>query len=108
VVSEKAGWLGPWTRAVTRLSFVMSAIIGRGRLQAGAQHGAGGYHAGLEISPQCHHQLAGYRHDGDASNATLDVAHRLVEPKGQIVVGLMSNPQPGEFDGELSGAVALC
>jgi hypothetical protein len=86
----------------------MSAIIGRGRLQAGAQHGAGGYHAGLEISPQCHHQLAGYRHDGDASNATLDVAHPLVEPKGQIVVGLMSNPQPGEFDGELSGAVALC
>src|SRR5260370_39205236 len=56
--SEKAGRLGPWMRTVTRLSFVMSAIIGRGRSQAGAQHGAGGYHAGLEISPQCHHQLA--------------------------------------------------
>src|SRR5580658_5422530 len=103
--SEKAGWLGPWMRTVTRLSFVMSAIIGRGRSQAGAQYGAGGHHAGLEISPQRHHQLAGHRHDGDASNAPLDVAHPLVEPNGQIVVGLMSDPQPGEFDGELSGAM---
>src|SRR6266852_924688 len=103
--SEKAGWLGPWMRTVTRLSFVMSAIIGRGRSQAGVQHGAGGHHAGLEISPQRHHQLARHRHDGDASYATLDVAHPLAEPKGQIVVGLMSDPQPGEFDGEFAGAV---
>src|SRR5450755_1161909 len=66
--SEKAGRLGPWMTAVTRLSFVMSAIIGGGRLQAGSQHGAGGHHAGLEISPQRHHQLARHRHDGDASH----------------------------------------
>src|ERR1700731_1246535 len=78
--SEKAGWLGPWMRTVTRLSFVMSAIIGRGRLQAGTQHGAGRHYAGLEISPQRHHQLARHRHDGNASYATLDVAYPLVEP----------------------------
>src|SRR5258708_4289941 len=103
--SEKAGWLGPWMRTVTRLSFVMSAIIGRGRSQAGVQHSASGHHAGLEVSPQCHHQLARHRHDGDASYATLDVAHPLVEPKGQVIVGLMSDPQPGEFDCEFAGAV---
>src|SRR6266853_5941019 len=105
--SEKAGCLGPWTRTVTRLSFVTSGAAGRrGRgLQARMQHGAGGHHAGLEISPQRHHQLARHRHDGDASYATLDVAHPLAEPKGQIVVGLMSDPQPGEFDGEFAGAV---
>src|SRR5260370_17530795 len=49
--SEKAGWLGPWMRTVTRLSFVMSAIIGRGRSQAGVQHGPARHHPGLQISP---------------------------------------------------------
>src|ERR1700692_3756652 len=102
---EKAGWLGPWMRTVTRLSFVMSAIIGRGRSQAGAQHGAGGHNAGLEISPQRHPELACHRPEGDAPNATLDVAHPLVEPKGYVVVGLMSDPQPSEFDGKFAGAV---
>src|SRR3981081_2304848 len=43
--SEKAGWLGPWMRTVTRLSFVMLIITGRGRSQAGVQHGASGHHA---------------------------------------------------------------
>src|ERR1700688_3381550 len=69
--SEKAGWLGPWMRTVTRLSFVMSAIIGRGRSQAWAQHGADRHHTGLEISPQRHPQLARHRHDGHRSYATL-------------------------------------
>ena len=103
--SEKAGWLGPWMRTVTRLSFVMLPLMGRGRSQAGVQHGAGGHHAGFEISPQRHHQLACHRHDGDASYATLDVADPLVEPAGQFAVGLMFDPQPGEFDGEFAGAV---
>src|SRR5258708_5640911 len=103
--SEKAGWLGPGMGRVPRLSFVMSAIIGRGRSQVGVQHSARGHHAGLEVSPQCHHQLARHRHDGDASYATLDVAHPLVEPKRQVIVALMSDPQPGEFDGEFAGAV---
>src|SRR5579859_2308420 len=62
--SEKSGWLGPWMRTFTRRSVVMSAVIGRGRLPARAQHGAGGHHAGLEISPQRHHQFARQRHDG--------------------------------------------
>src|SRR5258708_7431098 len=103
--SEKAGCLVPWMRTVTRLSCVMSAIIGRGRSQARTQHGAGGHHAGFEISPQRHHQLARHCHDGDASYAPLDVAHPLAEPKGQIAVGLMLDPQPGEFDGEFAAAV---
>src|ERR1700730_19220008 len=92
-------------RSVTRLSWVTSAAIARGRSQAGVQHGAGGHHAGFEISPQRHHQLARHRHDGDASYATLDVAAPLVEPAGQFAVGLMFDPQPGEFDGEFAGAV---
>ena len=94
-------------RTVTRLSFVMLTltITGRGRSQAGVQHGAGGHHAGFEISPQRHHQLARHRHDGEASDAALDVADPVEEPAGQIAVGLMSDPQPGEFDGELAGAV---
>src|SRR5258707_7235284 len=103
--SEKAGCLVPWMRTVTRLSCVMSAIIGRGRSQARTQHGAGGHHAGLEISPQGDHQLARHCHDGDASYAPLDVARPLAEPKGQIAVGLMLDPQPGEFDGEFAAAV---
>src|SRR5208282_4127676 len=103
--SERAGCLGPWMTTVTRLSSVTSAVIGRGRLQARAQHGAGGHHAGLEISPQRHHQLAGERHDGDAPDAALEVAHPLAEPAAQFAVGLMGDPQPGEFDGELAGAV---
>src|SRR5712691_1402938 len=103
--SEKAGWLGPWMRTVTRLSFVMSTITGRGGSQAGVQHGAGGHHAGFEISPQRHHQLARHRHDGDAPQAALDVAHPLAEPAAQFAVGLMIEPQPGQFDRELAGAV---
>src|SRR6202045_2412049 len=103
--SEKAGWLGPWMRTVTRLSFVMLTLMGRGGSKAGVQHGARGHHAGFEISPQRHHQLARQRHDGDASYATLDVADPLVEPAGQIAAGLMSDPQPGEVDGEFAGAM---
>src|SRR6202163_1909228 len=103
--SEKAGWLGPWMRTVTRLSFVMLTLMGRGGSQAGAQHGARRHHAGFEISPQRHHQLARHRHDGDASYATLDVADPLAEPARQFAAGLMSEPQPGEFDGEFAGTV---
>src|SRR5258708_11350277 len=58
--SEKAGCLGPWTRTVTRLSFVTSGAAGRRgrRLQARIQRRAGGHHAGLEISPHPPHPLA--------------------------------------------------
>src|SRR5260370_22307201 len=55
--SEKAGCLVPWMRTVTRLSCVMSAIIGRGRSQAPTQHAARGRHAGFENSPPHPHQL---------------------------------------------------
>src|SRR5260370_6075865 len=103
--SEQAGWLRPSTRSVTRLSWVMSAIMGRGRSQARTQHRPRRHHAGLEIPPQRHHQLARHCHDGDASHAPLDVAHPFAEPKGQVAVGLMPDPQPSEFDGEFAGAV---
>src|SRR5260370_33718443 len=67
--SEKAGCLVPWMRTVTRLSCVMSAIIGRGRSQARTQHGPGGQHAGFEISPQGHHQRTRHVPDRDATYA---------------------------------------
>ena len=90
--SEKAGWLGPWMRTVTRLSFVMLPLMGRGRSQAGVQHGAGGHHAGLKIAPQRHHELAGGRHDRDAPHPPLGVADPGVEPAAELAAGLMANP----------------
>src|SRR5258708_33831636 len=81
--SEKAGWLGPWMRTVTRLAFVMSAIIGRGRSQAGVQHSASGHHSGLGVSPQSHQQLARARHVGAASLGTGDASPPLGEQQWQ-------------------------
>src|SRR5882672_6055065 len=102
--SERAGHVRPWVTTVTRLSWFTSAVIARGRLQARTQHGAGGHHAGLEITPERHHELAGERHDGDAPDAALDVAHPLAEPAAQGAVGLVPKPQPGELDREFAGA----
>src|SRR5438132_3646362 len=102
--SEGAGSVVPWLTTVTRLSWFTSAVIARGRLQARTQHGAGGHHAGLEITPQRNHELARERHDGDPARPTLEVAHPLMEPAGQFAAGLVSDPQPGELDGELAGA----
>src|SRR5438132_2919098 len=101
--SEGAGSVVPWMTTVTRLSWVTSAVIARGRLQARTQHGAGGHHAGLEITPERHHELAGERHDGDAPDAALDVAHPLAEPAAQGAVGLVPKPQPGELDRKFAG-----
>src|SRR5712691_9178311 len=56
--SESAGQNGPWMTTVTRLSWVTSAIIACGRSEGRVQHGAGGHHAGFEIAPQRHHELA--------------------------------------------------
>src|ERR1700726_1032895 len=49
----------PGRIAVTRLSWLTSAVIARGRSEARTQHGAGRHHAGLKITPERHHQLAG-------------------------------------------------
>src|SRR5712691_7529672 len=102
--SEGAGSVVPWMTTVTRLSWFTSAVIARGRLQARTQHGAGGHHAGLEITPQRNHELARERHDGDPTRPALEVAHPLMEPAGQFAARLVSDPQPGELDGELAGA----
>src|SRR5262245_59948477 len=72
--------------------------MARGRSDGRAQHGAFGHHAGLEIAPQRHHQLAGERHDADAPDAPLEAAHPLMEPARQLAAGLMPDPEPGELD----------
>ena len=88
--SEGAGCLGPWVTTVTRLSWFTSAIIARGRSEAWTQHGAGRHHAGLEITPERHHQLAGQRHDGNAAQPSLHVADTVTEPAAEVAAGLVS------------------
>jgi len=80
----------PGRIAVTRLSWLTSAVIARGRSEARTQHGAGRHHAGLKITPERHHQLAGQRHDGDAAQPSLHVADALTEPTAEVAGGLMS------------------
>src|SRR5580704_6225927 len=45
-----------------------------------------------------HQQLACQRHDGDAADAALRGTDTRPEPDAQIAVGLIAQPQPGEFD----------
>src|SRR5436309_14681953 len=86
-VCADLGWV-----TVTRLSWFTSVIIARGRSEAWTQHGAARHHAGREITPERHHQLAHQRHDGDAAHPPLDVTDALAEPAAELAVGLM--PQP--------------
>src|SRR5215472_7588842 len=102
--SERTGSVVPWMTPVTRLSWVTSAVIARGRLQARAHHGAGGNDAGGQITPQRHHQLARERHDSDPARSALEIAHPLVEPAGQFAPGLMLDPEPGKLDSDCAGA----
>src|SRR3981189_3522285 len=60
-----------------------------GRSEAWTQHGAGRHHAGLEITPERHHQLARQRHDGDAAHPPLDVGDTLAEPTAAVAAGLV-------------------
>jgi hypothetical protein len=90
--SERAGGLLPWMTTVTRLSWLTSAVIGRGRSQRWTQHGAGGNDTGREIAPQRHHQLARQGDDGNAPDASLEIAHPLAEPARQRTVGLVDRP----------------
>lgn len=90
--SERAGGLRPWMSTVTRLSWLTSAIIARGRSQSWMQHSAGGHDAGGQIAPQRHHQLACQGNKGDAPDVSFDVADPLAEPARQCAVGLMNRP----------------
>src|SRR5882757_2886127 len=93
--SERAGVLSPWMTTVTRLSWFTSAVVAGGQLdvwarcsEGRAQHRASRHYAGLEITPQCHHEFARHRDDGDTSDAPFDVAHPLAEPAAEFAVWL--------------------
>src|SRR6202030_4558732 len=54
--------------------------------------------ASFKITPERHQQLACQRHDGDAADAAFRGTDTRPEPHAQISVGLIAQPQPGEFD----------
>src|SRR5258708_14329749 len=64
-------------------------------------------HASFKITTKCQQQLACQRPDGDAADAAFRGTDTRAEPDAQIAVGLIAQPQPGEFDpGGSSLAVA--
>src|SRR5882757_3783009 len=62
------------------------------------EDGTSRHHAGFKITPERHQQLARQRHDGDAADAAFRGTDTRPEPDAQIAVGLIAQPQPGEFD----------
>jgi hypothetical protein len=90
--SERAGRLLPWMSTVTRLSWLTSAVIARGRSQTRTQHGADGDDAGGQIAPQRHHQFARQGDNGNTPDASFEIAHALVEPARQRACWLMNSP----------------
>jgi hypothetical protein len=56
------------------------------------------HHASFKMTPKRHQQLACHRHDGDAADAAFRGTDTRPEPDAQIAVGLIAQPQPGEFD----------
>lgn len=90
--SERAGRLLPWMTTVTRLSWLTLAVIGRGRLRTRTQHGADRDDAGGQVAPQRYHQLARQRDNGNAPDASFEVADPFAEPARQCAIGLMNRP----------------
>jgi hypothetical protein len=90
--SERAGCWLPWMTTVTRLSWLTSVVIARDRSRSGTQHSAGRDNAGGQVAPQRHHQLAGQGDNGNAPDASLEIAHAFAEPARQRAVGLMDCP----------------
>src|SRR5258706_11934672 len=62
------------------------------------EDGTSRHHASFKITPKRHQQLACQRHDGDAADAAFRGTDTRPEPDAQIAVGLIAQPQPGEFD----------
>src|SRR6202008_1642549 len=62
------------------------------------EDGTSRHHASFKITPKRHQQLARQRHNGDATDAAFRGADTRPEPDAQIAVGLIAQPQPGEFD----------
>ena len=58
----------------------------------------------FDIAPQQDQQLAGERHNRNASDPTGGRTHTAAEPDRQRTVRLVAHPQPGEFDQRLAGA----
>jgi hypothetical protein len=52
----------------------------------------------FKITPERHEQLACQRHDGDRADAAFRGTDTRPEPDAQIAVGLIAQPQSGEFD----------
>jgi hypothetical protein len=59
--------------------------------------------AGREKAPQRHHQLARQGDDGNAFDAFAGVGRAFAVPTGECAVGLVDEPQPGQFDGGVAG-----
>src|SRR3984893_3003751 len=62
------------------------------------EDGTSRHHASFKITPKRHQQLACQHHDGDAADAAFRGTDTRPEPDAQIAVGLIAQPQPGEFD----------
>src|SRR3981189_567445 len=62
------------------------------------EDGTSRHYASFKITPERHQQLARQRHDGDAADAAFRGTDTRPEPDAQIAVGLIAQPQPGEFD----------
>src|SRR6202008_1809908 len=62
------------------------------------EDGTSRHHASFKITPKRHQQLARQRHNGDAADAAFRGTDTRPEPDAQIAVGLIAQPQPGEFD----------
>src|SRR5215470_20284318 len=56
------------------------------------------HHASFKITPERHQQLACQRHNGGTADAAFRATDTRPEPDAQIAVGLIAQPQPGEFD----------
>src|SRR5208282_3154561 len=81
------------TNSSSSIDYRLSRFAGSSSLENGTLR----YHAGLQVAPQGHQQLARQGHDGDAPDAALDGADPLAEPDAQGAVGLVAQPQPGKF-----------
>ena len=73
------------------------------RLKSASYNGTRRDQAGLKIAPQGNQQLTCHRHDGDPPNTTLGGPDALVKPDTQRTIGLVPEPDPGQFDHHCAG-----
>jgi len=73
------------------------------QLKSSSHNGICRYQTSLEIAPKGNQQLACHRHDRDTSNAALGGPDALVKPDTQRTIGLVAEPNPGQFDHDCAG-----